>query len=159
MKRFGPLNPDRFQVVPEQHSWRPQFCIGGRSGPSVAAAKDILLFRSSPEGCPNYRGSSPLTLPGLGTLNKMLTSARARFSVCARLMERDSSSNLLVDLWLNWDHLHPAVVPLCGISFPLQSVPPPSLVVYHHLSLTSKHVFSLVAKSNGSAFEKLMLRE
>jgi len=61
-------------------------------------------------------------------------------------------------LWLNWDPLHP-LVPLCGIDFPLQSIPPSSLVVYPPLSLTSKPVFSLVTILTWSASERLMLRE
>src|SRR6218665_3830618 len=40
-------------------------------------------------------------------------------------------------LWLNGGSLHP-LVPLYGVDFPLQSVPPSSLVVYPPLSLTSK---------------------
>jgi len=42
---------------------------------------------------------------------------------------------------------------------PLQSIPPSSLVVRPHLSLTSTPVFSLMAKCTGSASEMLMQRE
>jgi len=51
------------------------------------------------------------------------------------------------------------LVPLCGINIPLQSVPPSSLIVYPHLSITPTPVSSLEVKHNGSASERLMLRE
>src|SRR6218665_195670 len=48
---------------------------------------------------------------------------------------------------------------LCGIDLTLQSVPPSSIVFCPKLSLTSKHVFSLLAKRTGSACKKLTMRE
>jgi len=55
-----------------------------------------------------------------------------------------------------------SIGPLCGIDFSLQSAPKSSssvVVLYPHLSLTSKPIFSLGVKCTGSASERLVLKQ